>query len=100
MGLPSNFHSLPSRTWAMPPQRQKHISQKVGMVATPLAGPSAAVAMRLVPAQQVPKALAVFNGGNALATVVAAPLGSYLGGVIGWRGAFFCLLPVALIALR
>lgn len=60
---------------------------------------SAAVAMRLVPLAQVPKALAIFNGGNALATVVAAPLGSYLGGIIGWRGAFFCLLPVALIAL-
>lgn len=60
---------------------------------------SAAVAMRLVPIAQVPKALAIFNGGNALATVVAAPLGSYLGGIIGWRGAFFCLVPVALIAL-
>jgi predicted MFS family arabinose efflux permease len=33
--------------------------------------------------------LAIFNGGNALATVIAAPLGSYLGAVIGWRGAFF-----------
>jgi predicted MFS family arabinose efflux permease len=55
--------------------------------------------MRLVPAAQVPRALAIFNGGNALATVVAAPLGSYLGGVIGWRGAFLCLLPVAAIAL-
>ena len=33
-GLPSNFHSLPSRRWAMPPQRQKHISQKVGIVVT------------------------------------------------------------------
>ena len=60
---------------------------------------SAATAMRLVPAAQVPRALAIFNGGNALATVVAAPLGSYLGGVIGWRGAFLCLLPVAAIAL-
>ena len=60
---------------------------------------SAAVAMRLVPSHSVPKALAIFNGGNALATVVAAPLGSYLGGAIGWRGAFFCLVPVALIAL-
>ncbi|EZQ17113.1 MFS transporter [Halopseudomonas bauzanensis] len=59
---------------------------------------SAAVAMRLVPTDQVPKALAIFNGGNALAVVVAAPLGSYLGGIIGWRGAFFCLVPVALIA--
>lgn len=60
---------------------------------------SAATAMRLVPPAQVPRALAIFNGGNALATVIAAPLGSYLGGVIGWRGAFLCLLPVAAIAL-
>lgn len=60
---------------------------------------SAATAMRLVPAAEVPRALAVFNSGNALATVVAAPLGSYLGSVVGWRGAFFCLVPVALLAL-
>ncbi|EOE7356159.1 TPA: MFS transporter [Enterobacter hormaechei] len=59
---------------------------------------SAATAIRLVPKYLVPRALAIFNGGNALATVVAAPLGSYLGDVIGWRGAFFCLVPVALIA--
>ncbi|MGG5836314.1 MFS transporter [Huaxiibacter chinensis] len=59
---------------------------------------SAATAMRLVPPRQVPRALAIFNGGNALATVVAAPLGSYLGATIGWRGAFLCLVPVALIA--
>jgi len=60
---------------------------------------SAATAMRLVPARQVPRALSIFNGGNALATVIAAPLGSYLGSVMGWRGAFFCLVPVAAIAL-
>lgn len=59
---------------------------------------SAATAMQLVAADQVPRALAIFNGGNALATVVAAPLGSYLGAIVGWRGAFFCLVPVALIA--
>ena len=59
---------------------------------------SAATAIRLVPPLQVPRALAIFNGGNALATVVAAPLGSYLGAVIGWRGAYFCLAPVALLA--
>lgn len=58
---------------------------------------SAATAMRLVPAAQVPRALAIFNGGNALATVIAAPLGSFLGSFIGWRGAFFCVVPVALI---
>lgn len=60
---------------------------------------SAAMAMRLVPASQVSKALAIFNGGNALATVIAAPLGSYVGALIGWRGAFFCLIPVAIIVL-
>ena len=59
---------------------------------------SAATAMRLVPPHQVPRALAIFNGGNALATVIAAPLGSTLGAVIGWRGAFLALLPVALAA--
>ncbi|MFJ1256885.1 MFS transporter [Cupriavidus sp. CuC1] len=60
---------------------------------------SAATAIRLVPTPQVPRALAILNGGNALATVVAAPLGAYLGAVIGWRGAFLCLVPVALITL-
>jgi predicted MFS family arabinose efflux permease len=60
---------------------------------------SAATAMRLVPTHHVPRALAIFNGGNALATVIAAPLGSYLGSIMGWRGAFFCLVPVAAIAL-
>ena len=59
---------------------------------------SAATAIRLVPQHQVARALAIFNGGNALATVVAAPLGSYLGATIGWRGAFLCLVPVATAA--
>ncbi|MDO9359610.1 MAG: MFS transporter [Polaromonas sp.] len=59
---------------------------------------SAATAMKLVPPSQVPRALAIFNGGNALATVVAAPLGSYLASIIGWRGAFLCLVPVAAVA--
>jgi predicted MFS family arabinose efflux permease len=59
---------------------------------------SAATAMRLVPDRDVPRALALVNGGNALATVVAAPLGSFLGAYIGWRWAFFCVVPVAAIA--
>ncbi|RUR43644.1 MFS transporter [Vreelandella populi] len=71
----------------------------IGVVVGGFWSMSAAVAMRLVPADNVPKALAIFNGGNALAVVVAAPLGSYLGGIIGWRGAFFCLVPVALVAM-
>ena len=59
---------------------------------------SAATAMRLVAEQHVPRALAILNGGNALATVLAAPLGSFLGGIIGWRWAFFCVVPVAAVA--
>jgi len=60
---------------------------------------SVAVAMRLVPLDQVPRAMAIFNGGNALATVLAAPLGSYLGALIGWRGVFLSLVPLAAATL-
>ena len=58
---------------------------------------SAATVMRLVPASQVTRALAVLNGGNALATTIAAPLGSFLGQYIGWRGAFLVVVPLAAI---
>lgn len=60
---------------------------------------SAAIAMRLVPAQDVPKALAIINGGNALASTLAAPIGSFMGGLIGWRGTFFCIVPTAVLAI-
>ncbi len=59
---------------------------------------SAAVVMRLLPENATPKALSILNGGNALAMTIAAPLGSFLGGIIGWRGAFFCIVPIALSA--
>ncbi|HMS36088.1 MAG TPA: MFS transporter [Arachnia sp.] len=71
----------------------------IGMVIGSFWSMSAATAMRLVPAAQVPRALAIFNGGNALAVVLAAPIGAYLGSVVGWRGAFYALVPVAAIAL-
>ncbi|WP_277969908.1 MFS transporter [Sphingomonas echinoides] len=60
---------------------------------------SAATVMRLVPEDQVPRALGLLNGGNALATTVAAPLGSFLGQYIGWRGAFFVVVPLAGVTL-
>lgn len=60
---------------------------------------STATVMRLVPEEAVARALALLNGGNALATTVAAPLGSYLGQYIGWRGAFFCVVPLAAVTL-
>ncbi|WGD48997.1 MFS transporter [Bradyrhizobium sp. CB1650] len=67
----------------------------VGMVIGGFWSMSAATMMRLVPASDVPRALAVLNGGNALATTIAAPMGSFLGQYIGWRGAFFCVVPIA-----
>ncbi|AHE55514.1 MFS transporter [Sphingomonas sanxanigenens] len=56
---------------------------------------SAATVMRLLPEDQVPRGLAMLNGGNALATTIAAPLGSFLGQYIGWRGAFSIVVPLA-----
>lgn len=60
---------------------------------------SAATVMRLVPEKDVPRGLAMLNGGNALATTIAAPLGSFLGQYIGWRGAFFAVVPLAALTL-
>lgn len=54
---------------------------------------SATTAMRLVPASKVPRALAIFNGGNALAAVLAAPLGSYPGSVVGVARGLFLPTP-------
>lgn len=59
---------------------------------------STATVMRLVPKDSVAKGLALINGGNALAATVAAPLGSYLGQFIGWRGSFFLVIPLAVLA--
>lgn len=56
-----------------------------------------ATTVPLVPEVAVPRALALLNGGSALATTIAAPLGSYLGQFIGWHGAFFCVVPLAAV---
>ncbi|MFQ8432324.1 MFS transporter [Amaricoccus sp. W119] len=55
---------------------------------------AAAVMMRLVPAEDLPRALALMYGGQAIAAAFAAPLGSYLGEIIGWRGVFWALVPI------
>lgn len=60
---------------------------------------STAIVMRLVPEDAVPKGLAMLNAGNAIAATISAPLGSLLGDYVGWRGAFFLVVPLALLAL-
>jgi predicted MFS family arabinose efflux permease len=69
----------------------------VGVVIGGFWSMSAATVMRLVPAADVPRGLAILNGGNALAATIAAPLGSFLGQYIGWRGVFFSVVPLAAI---
>lgn len=49
---------------------------------------SASLTMRLVPTRTVPKALSVIFGAVSIALVIAAPLGSFLGAIIGWRNVF------------
>lgn len=58
-----------------------------------------AVIMRLVPAADVPRALALMYGGQAIAAAFAAPIGSYLGGLFGWREVFWALMPIVAINL-
>jgi len=58
-----------------------------------------AVIMRLVPEADVPHALALMYGGQAIATAFAAPVGSYLGGIFGWRAVFWTLTPIVAVNL-
>jgi predicted MFS family arabinose efflux permease len=60
---------------------------------------STSIVMRLVSEDLVPKGLAMLNAGNAIAATIAAPLGSFLGAHVGWRGAFFLVVPLGLLAL-
>lgn len=53
-----------------------------------------AVIMRLVPERDVPRALALMYGGQAIAAAFAAPIGSYLGEMFGWRAVFWALTPI------
>lgn len=59
----------------------------------------AAVTMRLVPKERVPRALSIVFGGSAVAMAVATPLGTYLGAIIGWRGVFLVTGGLGVIAL-
>ncbi len=58
-----------------------------------------ATALRLVPARSVPRALSIVFAGVSAATVLAAPIGAYIGDVWGWRAAFHAATALAVIAL-
>lgn len=60
---------------------------------------SAATMMRLVPEAYVPKALSVMFLGVSAATVFAAPVGSYVGDIVGWRNVFLGAAVLGALAL-
>lgn len=57
-----------------------------------------AVAARLVAPHQLPRALSIIFGSSSFAAVLAAPVGSYLGDIMGWRHVFVLSVPLSLMA--
>ncbi|MEN5113184.1 MULTISPECIES: MFS transporter [Brevundimonas] len=60
---------------------------------------SFAVLIRLVPERDAPRALSIMFMGVSAATVLAIPMGVYLGGLVGWRAVFVAAAGLALSAL-
>ncbi len=59
---------------------------------------SIATIMRLVPEDSVPRALSIMFSGVSVATIAAAPLGSFFGDLIGWRNVFLAASLLGLLA--
>ena len=60
---------------------------------------SLALAMRLVPERLMPRAMAIIMGGVSAATVCAAPVGAWVGEMMGWRSAFVITGVLGVVAL-
>ena len=58
-----------------------------------------AVAIRLVPPAMVPRAMSLVFSGVSAATIVAVPLGSYIGGLYGWRVVFLLAAGIGVLTL-
>lgn len=58
---------------------------------------SVATVMRLVPEALVPRALSMMFSGVSVATIAAAPMGSYFGDIIGWRNVFLIAALVGML---
>lgn len=57
-----------------------------------------AVAAQLVPAEHFGRAMMIVNTGVSLATVVAVPLGAFLGALWGWRAVFLLVAAMSVAA--
>ncbi|MBN9243006.1 MAG: MFS transporter [Mesorhizobium sp.] len=60
---------------------------------------SGAIAMRLVPAAMLPRAMSIILTGVSVATVCAAPIGAYLGNLWGWRTTFLLAAVIGVLTL-
>lgn len=60
---------------------------------------SASLALRLVPEPDIPRALSIIFGGVSVATIAAGPIGSLLGGLVGWRGVFWVVAAISALTL-
>ena len=60
---------------------------------------SVAVTMRLVPIALIPRALSILFSGVSAATIFAAPFGSYVGSLAGWRDVFLMAAVLGGVAL-
>lgn len=60
---------------------------------------AAAMAMRMVPDNLFARAMSIVLTGVSVATVCAAPLGAYIGGLWGWRSAFIAASCLSLVTL-
>jgi predicted MFS family arabinose efflux permease len=58
-----------------------------------------ALALRLVPPADVPRAMSIIVMGVSVATVVAAPLGAALGALWGWRATFLAAAALGAVSL-
>jgi DHA1 family purine ribonucleoside efflux pump-like MFS transporter len=57
------------------------------------------MAIRLVPAHRIARAMSLIFTGVSVATVSAAPVGAYLGGLVGWRTVFALSAAIGVVAL-
>lgn len=58
-----------------------------------------AITIRLVPEADVPKALSLVFGGSSFASILAAPMGSFFGEIVGWRNIFLIAAALGFVAL-
>ncbi|GAB2723931.1 MFS transporter [Kitasatospora kifunensis] len=61
------------------------------------AAPAAATAAALCAPEELPRAISVTAGGNALALTLGAPLGTVVGSAFGWRASFGFVTLLAII---